>query len=100
MTQPAAARVAARMIASCQDLPHRPLLRHCTETMTGDFRVCQTDYQAPGPGNERVWLNVYSPSRRSPPASSKVTRRAIILFVGADFANVIDSWKATLPAPE
>jgi hypothetical protein len=33
-------------------------------------------------------------------ASSKVTRRAIILFVGAAFANVMDSWKATLLAPE
>ena len=41
----------------------------------------------PGPGIERVWLNVYSPSRRSPPASSKVTKRAIILFVGIAFAK-------------
>ena len=44
----------------------------------------------------RVWLNVYSPSRRSPPDGSTATRRAIILCVGAAFAKVIDSWKATL----
>jgi hypothetical protein len=37
----------------CQDLPHFPLLRRCTETMIGDIRVCQTDYQAPGP---TVWV--------------------------------------------
>ena len=49
-------------------------------------------YQAPGPGRERVWLNVYSPSRRSPPASPGVTRRTIIVFVGAALAKAIDSW--------
>lgn len=51
----------------------------------------QSPYQAPVPGKERVWLNVYSPSTRSLPALLKVTRRAINLPVGMAFANVIDS---------
>ena len=42
--------------------------------------------QAPGLGRVRVWLNVYSPSTRSLPALSKVTRRAIIVSEGAAFA--------------
>src|SRR5262252_6056351 len=32
-------------------------------------------YQAPGPGMERVWLNVYSPTTCSLPSSSKLIRR-------------------------
>jgi hypothetical protein len=58
---------------------------------TGDIQLCQRGCHAPGPGKERVWLKVYSPSRRSTPVSSKVTRRAITLCVGAAFAKVIDS---------
>jgi hypothetical protein len=56
-----------------------------------DPHVGRKPYLSPGPGNDRLWLNVYSPSRRSRPASSRATRRAIILFEGAAFANVIDS---------
>jgi uncharacterized damage-inducible protein DinB len=45
-----------------------------------------------------VWLKVYSPRKRSPPASSRETKRTINLFVGAAFAKARDSWKMTLPA--
>lgn len=43
-------------------------------------------YRAPGPGRVRVWLNVYSPTRRSLPVSSKAIKRAIIVSEGAALA--------------
>ena len=46
----------------------------------------------------RVWLNVYSPTRRSP-VSSTATRRAIITIVGMALAYVIDSCKSRVPSP-
>jgi len=39
----------------------------------------------------RVWWNVNSPSRRSVPASSTASRRAICVAVGDAFINVIGS---------
>jgi hypothetical protein len=50
----------------------------------------ESPYHAPGPGKVRVWLKVYSPRRRSPPASSILTRRAIIVSEEAAFAHVMD----------